>query len=278
MNGNGNGYEESEGVQDRRPDPKPRKHAMLWQSYQWWDELKEMRKHHLLRASATERGKCNYDLAFEQGLIVRLAAMLKEAEKGLAAQGEAVGLIWDWTTDFHGIGPHTAAKLLALIDDIGKFDTVAKLWRFSGYAVIDGQIDKATKGEKLPFNQRLKSELHVMADNMIRAQTPEYVPFYYQAKEDERRKHPEPMCSKCGALAVQRGQSWRCPECKASGRQIKYTPAHLDNRAKRKMIKLFLSHLWDTWRKAEGLPVTRPYVEAILGHEHIIAPKELVAR
>lgn len=37
--------------------------------------------------------------------------------------------------------------------------------------------------------------------------------------------------------------------------------------AVRRVIKLWLSHLWDTWRKFEGLPVTVPYANNHLGHD-----------
>jgi hypothetical protein len=42
--------------------------------------------------------------------------------------------------------------------------------------------------------------------------------------------------------------------------------------ARRKMVKIFLSHIWATWRKMEGLSVTKPYVFAVLGHSDYIEP------
>ncbi len=42
--------------------------------------------------------------------------------------------------------------------------------------------------------------------------------------------------------------------------------------ARRKMVKIFLSHLWATWRKMEGLPVTKPYAFSVLGHSDYIEP------
>jgi hypothetical protein len=44
--------------------------------------------------------------------------------------------------------------------------------------------------------------------------------------------------------------------------------------ARRKMVKIFLSHLWATWRKMEGLTVTKPYVFSVLGHSDYIEPPE----
>jgi hypothetical protein len=36
------------------------------------------------------------------------------------------------------------------------------------------------------------------------------------------------------------------------------------------MVKIFLQHLWVTWRQLEGLPISEPYVQAIMGHANII--------
>lgn len=50
---------------------------------------------------------------------------------------------------------------------------------------------------------------------------------------------------------------------------------HLHNMALRKMIKLFLSLLWVTWRKAKGLPTRVPYPKEYLGHDHMFSPEDL---
>jgi rubrerythrin len=265
----------SDETTDRRPDPKPRQHPQLWQAYQWWDELMQMRKRHILRQSSAERGKSNYDAGFEGLYLEAIEPMLTAAAKELQQLGEAVGPIWGWLTAIHGIGPHTAAKLLAQIDDPAKFATISKLWRFAGYAVIDGEIDKPTKGTLLPYNRRLKSELYLMAENFVRHQTPLYSAVYYEEKGRQQGLHPTPICIKCGGIATQRGQSWVCPECKASGRSINFTPLHLHVRALRKTIKVFLSHLWLKWREADGLPISAPYAIAHLPeHTHMIEPYE----
>lgn len=45
--------------------------------------------------------------------------------------------------------------------------------------------------------------------------------------------------------------------------------------ARRKMIKIFLSHIWVQWRKIDGLPVTKPYAFDIQGHSNYIKPPEV---
>lgn len=252
--------------------PKLRKRAYLWQAYLRWNELMQMRKRHLLRLSAIERGASEMSDTFERDIIDELNPKVDDAQSTMIAEGELAGPIWDWLVGIKGIGDHTAAKLLALFNDVAMFPTVSKFWRFSGWAVIDGEIDYCKKGEKSPYNRRLKAECFLVAENFVLQQTPVYVDIYYEEKERQRQLHPVPICSECGTVAVQRGQSWVCPECKANKRDINFTPLHLDYRAKRKMIKIFLQHFWLKWREFEGLPVSGPYVQDILGHTGIIKP------
>lgn len=48
-----------------------------------------------------------------------------------------------------------------------------------------------------------------------------------------------------------------------------YAPVlHRHRMALRYAVKMFLQELWLAWRKLEGLPITAPYSEAVLGHKH----------
>jgi hypothetical protein len=180
---------------------------------------------------------------------VSLNATIKQAKKQMIGYGKDTGPVWDWLTSIKGLGAGgLAAQLLAQFDDIGKFATVSKFWRFAGWAVIDGQIDRCKKGEKSPYNRRLKSVCYLVVEQFIRQQTPVYVDIYYAEKERQRRLHPE---------AIKENDKW------------KFNDGHLHRRAMRYTAKRFLSHLYVKWCEAEGLPVPKPYVEAILGHTNI---------
>jgi len=266
---------------DRRPPPRPRKLETLWQAYLYWDEFMQMRKRHTLRLSSIDRDKSKMDDGFERDILENIEPFIGLAEKGLAAQGKTAGPIWDWLTGIKGIGDHTAAKLLAQFDDPSRYETVSKFWTFAGLGLYDGKIQVCTKGEKSSYNRRLKSECYLVAENFVRQQTTVYVDIYYEEKEYQRRQHPAPLCRKCGAEAAQKSLSWYCPKCgaRAADRHIAYTPAHLDARAKRKMVKIFLSHLWVKWREYEGLPVSLPWVFRPGGHDlaHYMPPGEAAA-
>ncbi len=240
--------------EDRRPPPKPRKHANLWQAYLWWDELMQLRKKHSNRLSSVEAEKSKMDGWFEERNVELLTAMEEDARKELANFGSSVGPVWEWFTGIKGIGDHTAAKVIAQIDDIGKFATVSKLWRFAGYAVIDGEAEHPKAGEKRHYNSRLKSELYLIVGNFLKQQTPVYADYYYSVKADYRRKHPEKELNPDGP------------------QKYRYTDQHIHLMTIRKVAKLLLQHLWVVWRESEGLDAGEPYIHAVKGHTHYIAP------
>ena len=241
------------------PAPRPRKHIELWQAYLWWDELMGMRMKHTLRLSACARGVTKMDASFEEQIIEWLTTMEKDSKKVMIGIGKSTGPIWEWLTAIHGIGDHTAAKLIAQFDDPGRFATVSKWWRFSGWAVIDGKRERNVKGEKSHYNRKLKSECYLVATSFIKQQTPVYVDIYYTEKARLRSEHPEPEPS---------------PE---SAWPTKYTDSHIHRMAMRKMVKVFLCHFWVQWRTIEGLPVSLPYaVTHVEGHEHYIEPQAQV--
>lgn len=270
--------------------PNPRKYPQLWQSYLWWEELMLMRQRHTLRLQAIEDGRSNMDETFERGLIEGRVVVQMHTKKGtvekrydMVAADDLLAMAnkiminygsevpcWEWITGIKGLGAGSqAAKILALIDDIGRFDTVAKLWRYAGYGLYeyyqdDGKVvaptkgkekqgegpdaviveveptpkdsweittcrDRGIKGYVLPYNKTLKSALYVMADGFIKQQTPGYTDLYYAEKQRQRTLHPEKV-----------------------GKD--FSDGHINNRAIRKMIKEFLKDLWVEWRIAEGLP------------------------
>lgn len=242
---------------DQRPDPKPRKHITLWQLYLQLDELEEMRKRHNLRISSIEHGKSHMDAQLEQDFIdiLNLDKAIDITKKSLILMGQETGCIWEWITSIKGLASgKMAAQLLAQIDDIEKFSTVSKLWRFAGWAVIDGKAERNQMGEKSHFNRKLKSICWLIGEQFIRQQTPGYAEIYYDEKARLRQKYPEKI--------------------KVNGKW-KYNDGHLHNMAKRKMIKIFLQHVWVKWRECEGLPVSNPYVQDILGHTNIIGPDDV---
>lgn len=141
-----------------------------------------------------------------------------------------------------GVGELLAVKVAAMID-IHRADTVSALWKYAGYGVTNGERDRLQKGEKAPYNKRLKTTCYLVGTSFMRANSP-YRQIYDDARDHYERERPE------------------------------WTKGHKDNAAKRKMIKMWLSHLWTVWREMEGLPVTEPYIMGTNGHHHMRTPEE----
>lgn len=145
--------------------------------------------------------------------------------------------MWPWLCRVKGIGPGLAGCLLAHID-IEKANSQSALWKYAGQAVNDNthMAQRPTKGEKLPYNAELKKICYLISTSFLRAGSP-YRREYDEAKEHYQRKYPD------------------------------WTPGHVDMAARRKMIKLFLSHFWEAWREQRGLPTRPPYAMQVLNHD-----------
>jgi hypothetical protein len=196
------------------------------------------------RLSAIERGD-NEALDEELAMTKKWLAVYEKLEDD--ADKDIARLIKDHPMmkqmkPVKGIGPMLAAKMISMID-IEKADTVSALWRYAGYAVIDGQRERPTKGEKLHYNIRLKTTMYNVAGSFMKSSSP-YRRIYDDAK----------------AYYTFNREEW--------------TKAHVHQAALRKMIKVFLSHLWCRWRMVEGLPLRDLYVTERLGHNTYFSPEE----
>jgi hypothetical protein len=175
---------------------------------------------------------------------------------------------YDWFSQVKGIGNINIGKVICHID-IEKASTISKLWRFAGFGVINGCAEKRKKGEKLHFNKELKTMCWRLGKSLIRAKG-KYYDFYIS----EKKKLIEKALAK-GKKVVSAAE---LP--KKNGKRLEdnehISIGHIDMMAMRKMIKLFLAHLWLKWREAEGLSITEPYSIGLQNHSGYISPDEMV--
>ncbi len=119
---------------------KPRKNILLWQNYLWWHEMVEQRKTHATRIKHALSGRSNMDVDFEEWMLSNIYkydidTMIENQKQSMITEGMLIP-VWSWVTQFKGMKAGSLpAQLLAQIDNIENFDTVAKLWRFSGYGL-----------------------------------------------------------------------------------------------------------------------------------------------
>jgi hypothetical protein len=181
-----------------------------------------------------------------------------------------------WAYDQYGIGPVLAAGLAAHID-VAKADSPSAIWKFAGLAP---GFDKRVKGEKLPFNGRLKTLCWKLGDSFVKFSGQEqcfYGKLYQQFKAEEVRRN-ESGHYKAAAAEQLKIKKWKDDTAtKERLLEGKLSDGHLDMKARRRAVKIFLVHYWEHGRKARQLPVRPPYVQTVLGHDNIIASPNLTA-
>lgn len=136
------------------------------------------------------------------------------------------------------------------------FSTVSKLWKYLGLHTVNGKAPKREKGKKVDWNQKARSLCWRIATNLIRAKG-----VYYEYYKEKKNAYMERF--KGRVVRAKKGQ-------KIARDYI--TLKHLDNMARRKLMKLWTSHLWEVTRQGMGLPVRPPYVLEHQSGHHYIAP------
>jgi hypothetical protein len=142
-----------------------------------------------------------------------------------------------------GIGGVLSSGVIAWLSPISRFPNISKLWSYCGLA----PQHKRRRGEKLGYNPRLKTLMWKIATSFEK-QNPAKS-FYRRIYEQKKRYYMQRADLK---QAVEQGQ--------------KGAKLHIRLLALRYTAKRFLADLWLQWRRLEGLPVTKPYPHAILGH------------
>lgn len=192
-----------------------------------------------------------------------------------------------WLRHVPGVGPILAAGLISVIDPISEVEKPSSLWRFAGLHVIDGKAPKRKKGQKVDWNPFFRTMCWKLGDSFVKAGG-YYRKVYDRARqiEDHRAPFRVPVEDAQGYLLAENVGNIKKGEMigrenfskfrkQAKGRKdvlVTLTDLHKYNRAKRKAVKLFISHLFAIWRDLEGLPIREPYVVEKLGHELIPPP------
>jgi hypothetical protein len=170
-----------------------------------------------------------------------------------------------WAYEQIGIGPVIAAGLAAHIN-IEKANTVSAVWKFAGQAP---GFDRKVKGKKLPYNARLKVVCWKLGESFVKVSGKEgatYGKLYAEFKAEEIRRNQSGQYAEAAAREL-RTKKITDKEAKAILESGHLTDGGLHSRAKRRAVKLFLSHYWLKGREAKGLPIRPPYPIQILGHD-----------
>jgi hypothetical protein len=144
--------------------------------------------------------------------------------------------LWDnWGSHIRGIGPTILAKVISRCD-IQKATTLSKFLAHYGWGLRhDGTIQRKVRGQKIDYDPQAQSMAYMLAVSVER-QKGKFFEFYTRWKDEN----------------ISKGLS----------------DGHATSRAFRNMIHLLMSHLWEKWRKADGLPAPEPYPYSILRPPH----------
>lgn len=228
--------------------------------------LQKIRIQAQLRAGAFVRDERLSEIEAET-LHVWTADLLMTSEKKIKKEVAEllIGVpIWEeFLNEVKGIGPCLGGSLYAAIFDISKFNYVSSLWKYAGMDVVDGEAPRRKRGEKITWNPFLRMTMYKVTDSFVKqkADVSLYRRLYDQKKAYYQGKYPEEV---------------NHPTRKRKdGKPIKkYTPGHIHNMAKRYTGKIFLQHLWRTWRELENLEVTKPWILTHGGHNTYIEPEQ----
>jgi hypothetical protein len=196
--------------------------------------------------------------------------------------------VGQWLRAQKGIGPVLTAGLLAhlsiYITDKSKprvegeaptlmpCATVGHWWAFAGY----DPRRKWGEGEKRPWNAELKVLCYKIGASFVKVSGREdavYGQAYRHRKDYETSKNERGEYAGEAERALNEKSYARDTKAKSCYVQGKLPPGHLDARARRWAVKLFLSHLHQVWYTHEfGCPPPKPYAVAHLGHAHFVSP------
>ena len=204
-----------------------------------------------------------------------------DMERSVWQQVKNEPIVKGWLIKVKGIGPRLSGLLVANIGDIGRFDTVSKLWAYCGLHVDkDGLAVKRVKGIKSNWNTELKITAWKIANSFVRvAGGSPYRVLYeqYKARILGREIRAgniiwQTVNDKLIVAHVPEGVE----EPEKPPKLPQWTLGRIDNMSKRYIAKRMLSHLWQVWREMKGLPTRPTYAVEYQQHTHTDDPWDYV--
>lgn len=222
-------------------------------------------------------------LSDQLGFLIEYAGQLEEIEekvgKNIASQLNGLPIWETFLKEVKGIGPIYAGQLICLIAgkkhtleckekqkqyfskkergevkranrfecdcpamEIERFPMVSSLWKYAGMHVVDGKAPGRKRGQQANWNPKLKSLCWKIAKSFV------------MVGGDYRFRYNE----------------FKQKETETSAGKL--SKRHIDMRARRKTVKLFLAHVFDKWYRLKGLTPPEPYSIGVMKHEGYIPP------
>lgn len=135
-----------------------------------------------LRIATSNREYANNDPKTQE-ILEDLEGLEGYILKGLKLSLEEMPVYRRFLSGVKGIGPATAAGLLAFVGDFSRFSSVSHMMAYFGLDVRDGKAPRKTKGQIANWHQEGRSLiLGVIADLFVKMRTPIYRDIYEKEK------------------------------------------------------------------------------------------------
>jgi KaiC/GvpD/RAD55 family RecA-like ATPase len=174
-----------------------------------------------------------------------------------------------WCKSICGIGEVITAGLMAHID-IEKAQTAGAIWRFAG---LDPTLVWG-KGQKRPFNAKLKRLCFIIGQSFIKVQNREndvYGHIFAERKAFEQQMNEDGMYAEQAREKLEKFNIGKNTEAYKWYSKGMLPPAHINMRAARYAVKIFLSHYFEVAYELEyDKRAPEIYAIAILQHAHKI--------
>lgn len=176
-----------------------------------------------------------------------------------------------WARSICGIGPVIAAGLIAHIKPENTI-TAGKTWRYAG---LDPTVTWE-KGQLRPWNASLKLLCFKLGESFVKVSNNEkdvYGKIYRARKEYEIPKNEAGEYAAQAKAKLEKFKIGKTTEAYKAYSEGRLPKNHINARAKRYAVKLFLSHFCQVlYEMTTGECQPKPYVISILGHADFIAP------
>lgn len=228
-------------------------------------------------------------------LKVGLHAIEKNVKRDMTRVLEPIPLYQEWFSKIRGVGPLLAGAIIGEIGTIDRFEHISNMWSWAGFGIHNGVADRRRVGEKSHWNPVMKNIGWKTGKSFVKLGG-YFRQSYDQFKLEEIIKN-KPWAAPLDPVELAGFRLWLPNDegsiltkdivpgvikaaKKAGNTTIKIyrTDGHVDNRANRRNIKLFLGLTMMKWQELEGLPISKPYIadRGLAGHT-IISPDEVLA-
>jgi hypothetical protein len=206
------------------------------------------------RIAAANRLRAYAELGYEAERADKIRQELEDLERhtqqALAAMIKHEPVWHYYLSKILGVGPVMGAALMSEIGDPARFNTVSDLWSYCGLDVRNGKGRKRARGETANWHHNLRM---IVIGRLV--------PGFIRLK------------GRGDCFGRQLYDRYKAYYQERDGDTI--TPLHIENRARRKVGKVFLACFWAAWMRVKGKEPRNPYaMDRLPGHTHLVTPED----